>query len=109
MSEVQPYKSALLLGDIGRQAERKLQRMYARSAMERELLKRLAELEADTSDAITYVGLRALHNTAILSQTEQNLGQAVPHASGRLDLIASVTSLALADHAQQAFQRLIRS
>ena len=56
-----------------------------------------AELQSRRVDAIGYVGKRALHEVAMLSQLEQQLSALVPMATGRLQALGDMAALGMAD------------
>ena len=56
-----------------------------------------AELQSRRVDAIGYVGKRALHEVALLSQLEQQLSALVPMAAGRLQALGDMAALGMAD------------
>jgi len=56
-----------------------------------------ADIQAVRADAVTYAGKRAMHDAALLTRLEQQLALMVPMASGRLQAIADITALALAE------------
>jgi hypothetical protein len=67
-----------------------------------------AELQAARAHAVAYVGRAAMQDVALLSQIEQQLAQAVPHASGRLAVIADLTAVALSEVVVDTARRIGR-
>ena len=105
MSDVQLYGSN---GIEQRRASRALARLARETDRRIAVVDAKAEIEAATVDGIAYVGTRAMQNVALVSQMEQSLAQAVPHASGRLATIADMTAIGMADVVASAGRRIRR-
>ncbi|HVB01970.1 MAG TPA: hypothetical protein VNE42_12020 [Acidimicrobiales bacterium] len=56
-----------------------------------------AELQVARMMAVGYVGRRAMHEVAMISQLEQQLSVLVPMATARLQAIGDMVALAAAD------------
>ena len=98
MSQVTPLQRRPQLSrSDSRQLDRALSRLQAESRMGGAEIVQAAELQAVRVDAVTWVGKRALHNVALLSQLETQLVGLVPTATGRLQAIGDMTSLAVAE------------
>jgi hypothetical protein len=104
MSTIEPYSSASLTSTsigprtrLARQASRALAEIDARTSVGLAGIEAAVELQAAKAHAVAYVGRAAMQDVALLSQVEQQLGQAVPHASGRLAAIADLTAVALSE------------
>lgn len=59
-------------------------------------LEQQAQLQANKAHAVGYVGQQALQAVAMVSQLEVQLGQTVPAAVTRLQGVADMTALAIA-------------
>jgi len=104
MSSVQPYQPLLLAA----RTTRALARLGGETTVAVAVTQARAEVEAAKIDAVAAVGTKALQDVALLSQIEQSLATAVPHASGRLASVADLTAIAIADQVAQAARRLGR-
>lgn len=69
-------------------------------------LEAVAELQACKVAAMAYVGERAMHRVAALSQLEGQLAQIVPLATSRLEALTNMTALALAEIVTETRYRL---
>jgi hypothetical protein len=105
MSMLQPYRPSTGLS----RTDRTLVRLSGDATVAVAITQAKAEVEGAKVDGVSAVAARALQNVALLSQMEQSLAQAVPHASGRLATIADLASLALAGAVSDAAQRIGRS
>lgn len=65
-----------------------------------------AELEAAKAHAVGYVGQQAMQAVTMLSQLEGQLGQACPMAVSRLQGIADMTSLGIAQVVADSARKL---
>lgn len=65
-----------------------------------------AQLEAAKAHAVGYIGQQAMQAVAMVSQTEQQLATMCPLAVTRLQAIADVTSMAIADVVMNARRHL---
>jgi signal recognition particle subunit SEC65 len=96
MSELVPLGSSLARRE-SRAVTRELARIEGRSAVEIARITQAADLQAERVSGIAYVGKRALHEMAMVSQLEVQLSNLVPAASARLQGIADLTALAAAE------------
>lgn len=65
-----------------------------------------AQLEAAKAHAVGYVGQQAMQAVAMVSHAELQLGQMHPLAVSRLQAIADITSMAIADVVMNARRRM---
>ena len=105
MTEIQLHRPN---GIEQRRNTRALARLGSETDMRIAVVDAKAEVEAATVDGIAYVGTRAMQSVALVSQMEQSLAQAVPHASGRLATIADMTAIGMADVVANAGRRIRR-
>jgi len=102
MTNIRPYKPLLPAA----RTNRALSRISSETTLGISITQAKAELEAAKADGVASVAARAMSNVALLSQMEQSLAQTVPHASGRLAVIADLTAMALADVVTTAARRI---
>lgn len=67
-----------------------------------------AEIQATRVMAVSYVGKRAMHEVAMVSQLEQQLATLVPMATGRLQAIGDMVALSAADVVADTVRRVSR-
>jgi len=67
-----------------------------------------AELQAARVMAVSYVGKRAMHEVAMISQLEQQLIALVPMATARLVAIGDMVALSAADVVADTVRRVHR-
>ena len=99
---------------FSRREEKALQRHMSRTmnslAVQKEVgiarIETQAQIEAAKVHAVGYVGSQALHAVAMLSQLEVQLAQTVPAATTRLQGLADMTALALADVVASSARKL---
>ena len=97
-SDVSLYQAGGLMSPRqSRRMARELERVEAGTQLGVARIDQAAELQAVRIQAVGYVGKRALHEVALVSQTEQQLAALVPIAAGRLQAIGDMTALSLAD------------
>jgi hypothetical protein len=65
-----------------------------------------AQLEAARAHAVGYVGQQAMHAVTMVSQLEGQLAQACPLATTRLQGVADMTALSIAQVVADAARRL---
>ena len=91
-------------------AERAHSRALSATSRSRDLaisrLEAQAQVEAARMHAIGFVGQQALQAAAFVSQMEGQLAQAVPLATTRLQGIADMTALAIAQEVASAARRM---
>lgn len=104
MTEMVPF------GDVSRRdsrsVRRELSRIDAEGRVELARINQQADLQAERISAIGYVGKRAQHDVAMLSQVEVQLSAAVPWAAGRLQWLGDITVLAMADVVSETVRRV---
>lgn len=86
--------------------ERHLTTIDARRAVALAELEAKAQIEAARVHAVGYVGQQALQAVAMVSQLEGQLAQICPMAVGRLQGIADLTALAVAQVVSDAHRRI---
>ena len=96
MSEIVPFGRGLDRRE-SRAVGRALSRLGARGHLEMARINQEADLQAERVSGIAYVGKRALHEVALLSQLEVQLTALVPPAQPRLQAIGDMTALAAAE------------
>ena len=67
-----------------------------------------AELQVGRVQAVGYVGNKAMHEVALVSQLEANLCALVPMAVSRLQAIGDMVALAAAEVVSQTVRRVSR-
>lgn len=98
MSDLMPYGYQLALRrSQSRQVSRALSGLELHTRMASARIEAAAEVQALKADAVTYVGKRAMQDVAMISQLEHQLASLVPLAAGRLQAIADMTSLSIAE------------
>jgi hypothetical protein len=111
MNDIAVYGGRLnssLSRSVGRNLSRELARVSGGAQLGLARIEAQAELQASKADAVAYVGSRAMQNVAMLSQLEQQLAQAVPMATSRLQGIADMAALGMADVMTDTVMRLRR-
>ena len=78
-------------------ASRAVARIEAQTEIELSEIEAQTELQAARVTAVAYVGERAMHEVAMISQLEQQLASLVPMATSRLQAIGDVVALAAAE------------
>ncbi len=105
MSEMSLYRA----GGLSRQSRRvgrELDRLDAQGQVQVAVIDHQAELQAARVQAIGYVGKRAMHEVALVSQLEQQLSALVPMATGRLQALGDMTALGMADVVSDTVRRV---
>lgn len=98
MGYLTPYHQRPLIGRAeARQLGRTLGALEASVRLETARIEAIGEVQAVRADVVTYVGKRSLQNVALMTQLEQQLATLVPLAAGRLQAIADLTALAVAE------------
>lgn len=103
MTTLQPYTPNLLPTT---RTGRTLSRISDQTTVAVATVQAKAEIEAAKVNGIAAVSAQALQDIALLSQMEQSLAQAVPHASGRLAMVADMAAVAMANVVGNAARRL---
>jgi hypothetical protein len=89
-----------------RRLGRDLARLDANTRVSIAVVEQEANVQTARVHGLGYVGKQALHEAAILSETEQQLCRLVPEAAGRLTAIADITTLGLAEIVTQTAHKL---
>jgi arginase family enzyme len=97
MSNIVPANGSNLSSRGSRYAGRALARLDARTEIGIAQIESQAELQAARIMAVGYVGKRAMHEVAMISQLEQQLSEIVPTSAPRLRAIGDMVALAAAD------------
>jgi hypothetical protein len=108
MSDLIPYGSdrPVARRSESRQMNRTLGSLSLTTRLDIARIESAAEVQATRVDAVTYVGKRAMQDVAMLSQLEQQLAALVPMATGRLQAIGDMTSLAIAEVVADTLRRV---
>ncbi|MEI2775205.1 MAG: hypothetical protein V9G19_04390 [Tetrasphaera sp.] len=104
MSQLQPYTNILPTTRV----TRTLTRLSTDTTISTAVIQAKAEVEAARVDGVSSVAAKAMQDVALLSQIEQSLAQAVPHASGRLATVADLAALSIAGVVADAARRIGR-
>src|SRR4051812_15035440 len=91
---------------LSRRVQRELSRMNDQNQVDIVRIDNAAALNAERVSAIAYVGKRAMHEVAMISEVETQLSTMVPAASGRLQGIANVTALSMAETVAETVRRV---
>jgi hypothetical protein len=89
-----------------RRTARELARLDAAGQLEIARINQAADIQAERVVAVGYVGKTALREVAMLSQTEQQLAALVPMATGRLQGIADLAALSMAEVVSETTRRV---
>jgi hypothetical protein len=107
MSNIVPASStALVASRQSRYTGKALARLDSHTEIEMAKIESTAELQVGRVMALTYVGKRAMHEVAMLSQLEQQLATLVPMATSRLQAIGDIVALEAADLVADSVRRL---
>lgn len=97
-------------GGLTRREARKLaqglSRLDAQGRFDIARVNQAAELQAERVAAVGYVGKRAMHEVAMLSQLEQQLSALVPMATARLQGLGDLSALAMAEVVSETVRRV---
>ena len=107
MSEIVPFGSGLARRE-SRAVGRELARLESRAQVALGRIEIEADLQAARVHGVAYVGKQAMQATAIVSELEGQLGQMVPRAKGRLQGIADITTLGLAEIVADTVRKVSR-
>ncbi len=94
MSNIEIYRVASR-GGVARQVGRALSRIDAEASVRVAKVDAQAAVQAAKIDVVLLTTQRAMQGTALVSQLEQQLGQAVPLAVTRLQAISDLATLAM--------------
>jgi hypothetical protein len=103
MSEVQVYRPFAV---DQRRVSRALERLTADTGLTIALIEDRADIEAAVIQGIGHVGITAMSEAAVVSDIEQILALAIPHASGRLATLADLTALEMGLAIQSSARRI---
>lgn len=109
MADITPYRQP---ASVARRSNRGTGRMLARIEQDTDVSLAIVESKAETQAAkamaISYVGKRAMHEVAMVSQLEQQLAIVVPMATSRLQAIGDVVALSMAEVVAETAYRVSR-
>ena len=105
MSEMVPFGGGLAKRE-SRAVSRELSRLDAQGRVGMARIVQAADLQAERVAAVGYVGKRAMHEVAMLSQLEQQLAALVPMATARLQGLGDLSALAMADVVSDTVRRV---
>jgi hypothetical protein len=105
MSEMIPFGGGLAKRD-SRAVRAELSRLDAHGRVELARINQQADLQAERIAAVGYVGKRAMHEVAMLSQLEVQLCTVVPAATGRLQGMGDLAALVMADVVTETVRRV---
>jgi hypothetical protein len=97
MSNIVPAAGISIASRESRYTGRALARLDAQTEIGLAQIEAKAELQVARVMAVGYVGKRAMHEVAMISQLEQQLATLVPMATGRLQAIGDMVALEAAD------------
>lgn len=97
MYDIMPVQGGLVRRTESRQLSRSLSALEANTSFQVARIEQAADVQATRVDAVIYVGRRAMQDIARLTQLEQQLALMAPMASGRLQAIGDLTSLAVTE------------
>ena len=95
-------------GSLDRQTNRQLTRLGHSTDLAIASVESKAQIEAAKVHAVSYVGSQAMHAVAMVSQLEYQLGQTCPMAVTRLQGIADITALSVAEVVAGSVRRIAR-
>jgi hypothetical protein len=105
MSEMVPFGGGLAKRE-SRAVGRELSRLEGRARVEMARINVAADLQAERVAAVGYVGKRAMHEVAMLSQLEVQLSALVPAAMPRLQGLGDLSALAMAEVVGETVRRV---
>jgi hypothetical protein len=105
VNELTPYSGGLARREF-RRVSRELVRMNGQGQLELARINQQADLQAERVSAVSYVGKRAMHEVAMVSQLEVQLSALVPAAIPRLQGIGDLTALAMADVVSETVRKV---
>lgn len=108
MSNLVPSQQTPSLSIRGRGMSRTLSRIDADTEVSLAIVESKAEVQAAKTMAVSYVGKRAMHEVAMVSQLEQQLASVVPMATSRLQAIGDMVALAAAEVVAETLYRVNR-
>jgi hypothetical protein len=105
MSEMVPFGGGFSKRQ-SRAVSRELSRLDGQGQVEMARINQAADLQAERIAAVGYVGKRALHEVAMLSQLEVQLSALVPAATPRLQGLGDLSALAMAEVVGETVRRV---
>lgn len=96
MSQIQPFGASQTTSPYSRTG-REISRVVASTEVAVVQTAAIVQVESAKLDALTALAGQAMQGVALVSQLEQSLVTAVPHASGRLQAIGDVHALSSAE------------
>ena len=108
MSNLVPVPTGGLSSRGSRYAGRALARLDAQTDIGLADIESKAEIQAARVMAVSYVGKRAMHEVAMISQLEQQLATLVPLATTRLQAIGDMVALSAAELVADTIRRVNR-
>jgi hypothetical protein len=105
MSDLVPIGRAFAKREM-RRSSRELARVDVEGQLEMVRINQQADLQAERVSAVNYVGKRAMHEVAMLSQLEMQLSLLTPAAIPQLQGIADLTALAMADVVSETVRKV---
>lgn len=91
-----------------RNTSRALARLDSDTEISLSVVESKAEIQAAKAMAVSYVGKRAMHEVAMVSQLEQQLSTVVPMATSRLQAIGDMVALSAAEVVAETLYRVNR-
>lgn len=108
MSSIVPASGLAVASRESRYTGRALARIDAKTEVGLAEIESKAELQVARVMAVSYVGKRAIHEVAMISQLEQQLSTLVPMATSRLQAIGDMVALEAADVVADTVRRVSR-
>jgi hypothetical protein len=108
MSNIVPVPTGGLSSRGSRYRGRALARLDAQTDFALAEIESKAEIQAARVLAVSYVGKRAMHEVAMISQLEQQLATLVPVATTRLQAIGDMVALSAAELVADTIRRVNR-
>jgi hypothetical protein len=104
--DLSPYQAPSLSRSESRDFKRSLARLDGRGRLELSRIDQVAELDAARVRGIGRVGRTAMHELTLVSQLEQGLSRLAPAACDRLQAIADLTGIAMAEVVHETARRM---
>ena len=103
-----PANSGANISRRGTRSGRALARLDSDTEFGLSVIESKAELQAAKAMAVSFVGKRAMHEVAMVSQLEQQLATVVPMATSRLQAIGDIVALSMAEVVAETSYRVSR-
>lgn len=107
-SNLVPASESIVRGRRSRYTDRALSLLDARTDIGIAQIESQAELQVARAMAVNFVGKRAMHEVAMISQLEQQLSEIVPTSAPRLRAIGDMIALQMADVVADTLRRVQR-